>query len=491
MTVSKSDYLLFLKHPAWLWLKKHDKTKLPPVDENTQAIFNAGHLFEGYAETLFPEAIQLGFSAFQEYELLTEATHQAIHGGAKTLFQARFEHESLTCISDVVDFVDANTVDLYEIKSSTKVKPEHIDDLAFQLIVLERCGYTVRNIAVVHVNNQYVKQGDIQPKELVATTDVTQTVKDHRSATEESMTDAIVMLKQESHPDFSPLLASKAGFSEWLSVYNHLFPQESGSIYDLCGINADLLRTLQDQGITNLVDIPENTKLRPAQAMQLESSRLGQPITHKDKINVFLSELTFPLYFLDYETLSSVVPYFDGLKPYSQLPFQYSLHVIDEPGAEPHHIEYLHRNDSSPAQPLSESLRAAIGDVGSVITWNMSFEKTCNTFLGSLLPEYQTFFSDINDRVVDLMLPFSKYWYVDGRFMGSASIKYVLPVLAPHLSYKVLGIQEGATAQRIWMEAALNSMHEQEKEKIFNDLVEYCKLDTFAMVKIYEKLREI
>lgn len=152
------------------------------------------------------------------------------------------------------------------------------------------------------------------------------------------------------------------------------------------------------------------------------------------------------------------------------------------------HISYLHKDDSNPAEALSQSLKQHIGTKGSVITWNMSFEKSCNTLLGTLLPHYRDFFEEVNSRVVDLMLPFSNGWYVDKNFLGSASIKKVLPVLVPELSYAALGIHEGAAAQRLWMEAVLYGKRDGEKEQILVDLFEYCGLDTLAMVEIYRYL---
>jgi hypothetical protein len=139
MTLSKSDYMLFLKHPAWLWLKKHDRTKLPEIDLATQALFDFGHEFESYAEQLFPDAVKIGFS-FEENNYLTmpRRTREALDNGAKTILQGRLESQSITCIFDVLDRVEGNVFDLYEIKSSTSVKIDHEYDLAFQVVVLEQ-----------------------------------------------------------------------------------------------------------------------------------------------------------------------------------------------------------------------------------------------------------------------------------------------------------------------------------------------------------------
>lgn len=146
MLLSKSDYMLFLKHPAWLWLKKYNKSKLPLTDENTQSMFDAGHLFENYAERLFPDGLKLGFENYNEYLSLPGRTIQALKNGTKTIFQGRFEYGHLTFIGDIIRLAGDNTLDLYEIKSTTGIKPGHELDLAFQMFVLESIGFKVGNI---------------------------------------------------------------------------------------------------------------------------------------------------------------------------------------------------------------------------------------------------------------------------------------------------------------------------------------------------------
>lgn len=491
MQLSKSDYTTYLKHPAWLWIKKHAKTMLPPIDPATQAIFNTGHEFEQYAEALFPGGVTLGFTDYDEYLTLPERTTQALDGFVRTIFQGRFEHEQLTFICDIIQIVEGNEVDLIEIKSSTSAKPEHIVDLAFQMVVLEKCGYSVRNISVIHVNNQYVRSGAIDPKAITASTDVTEAVNAARDYTLAKIDEALETMALSDCPDVSPLHADNKFFGEWLGIYKHMKRPKPGSIYDLCQLDAKTLQNLQSNNIAYIKDIPEDFALKPKQSLQIEALRQGRPTIHVDKIKKFLGTFTYPLYFFDYETLGSLVPYFDGLKPYQQLPFQYSLHILDSPDAELRHEEFLHHDSTNPAEPLTKTLISHIGEKGTVITWNMSFEKSCNTLLGTLLPEHAEFYKNLNNRIADLMTPFMQNWYVSSDFCGSASIKNVLPVLIPELSHKLLEISDGGTAQRLWMEAVLDGKRPEEKEQILSDLLDYCKLDTLAMVKIHDVLRQI
>ncbi|NCB82703.1 MAG: hypothetical protein EOM38_09945, partial [Bacilli bacterium] len=224
--ISKSDYMLFLRQPAWLWLKKNDPSKIPPVDAATQAMFDAGHAFEPYVESLFPEGVTLGFSDFDEYRSLPLRTQQAFESGAQVVFQPRFEWNGFTCISDIVSFVDENELDLYEIKASTSAKPEHEFDLAFQTAVIEGCGIKVRNIYVIHVNNQYVRHGEIEADKITHVQDVTEGVRSKGELTRKYMPMALDVANSDKMPNPDPELAKLGSKAEWLKIYENIFPPE-------------------------------------------------------------------------------------------------------------------------------------------------------------------------------------------------------------------------------------------------------------------------
>lgn len=490
MQLSKSDYMLFLKHPAWMWLKKHNKAKLPEDDNNDRARLEAGNMFEAHAEHVFPEGFRIGFDNYDEYEDLPAVTkHLLDEEGLQTIFQGRFVSDQLTCIVDVLDRVNGNTFDLYEIKDSSKPKTEHQYDLAFQVTVLERCGYTIRNISVVHVRSSYVRKGELDYDKMIETTDITAKVRARMDFTRDNIDLALAAMAQSALPETSPRHVQLGAMKDWMKIYRTLVPElPEYSIYDLCRVSAKQIGLLEDDDIVLIQDIPDDFKLGSEQARQVNAVRQDKVSIDSAEIKDFLGSFTYPLYFLDYETLSSIVPYFDGHQPYKQIPFQYSLHIMDSPGAELRHATYLHRENSDPSMPLSKRLQEDIGTSGSIVTWNAKFEMGCNNDLGKILPEYAEFYAQVNARIVDLMLPFSRGWYIDKAFGGSASIKPVLPVLVPELSYKDLGIQEGLSAQRLWMESVLDGKLPDDKEQILSDLDEYCGLDTLAMVEIYRKL---
>lgn len=497
VTLSKSEYMMFLKHPAWLWLKKHDKKKLPEPDANLQVMFDAGNLFEQYAEARFTNVTRVGFDNYDEYLSMPSRTIKSLESGASILTQGRFEapygNDQITCIVDVIEKIDAKTFDLYEIKSSTIVKPDHIEDLAFQTVVLEGAGYTVRNIAVIYCDNTYVRRGEIDKLSLSAQQDVSAQVRAKIDLTKRNISAALQTVAQPEMPDPTPRRVKLGGLKEWLDIFLSIQDHSDAySIYKLCSAKPEQLGQLEDMHITSIADIPDEFSLAPKQAWQVEATKLGEPIINTRRIESFLQTFEYPLYFLDYETLSSIVPPFDGLKPYQQLPFQYSLHIIEKPGGELKHTEFLHTLDTNPIESLLEQLQKDIGDTGTVLVWWEGFEKSCNDLMAKMLPEYATFLENVNARVKDLMLPFSKGFYKDKDFYGSASIKKVLPVLAPELNYGDMEIQEGASAQRLWMQSVYENVHSSEqKAKIMADLRKYCELDTYAMVRIFEVLSSL
>ncbi len=497
ITLSKSEYIMYLKHPAWLWLKKHDKKMLPEVDDNLQARFDAGNLFEQFAEKRFKGVVRVGFDNYQEYLSMPERTHKALREGAKILSQGRFETnfagQQITCIVDIVELVGEKTFDLYEIKSSTKVKADHIEDLAFQVAVLEGAGYRVRNIGVVFCNNQYVRHGALDELSLSVQQDVTSKVRQKLDTTKRNIEAALKVVESTEMPDPTPRRTKMGAIKDWLEIFLALRPTEDKySIYNLCSAAPEQLGQLEDMHISSIADIPNDFTLKPKQKRQVEATKLGEPIVDIKKIKRFMNSLEYPLYFLDYETLSSIVPPFDGTKPFDQIPFQYSLHIIEKPGGDLLHKEFLHTLDTNPVPELVKQLQNDIGERGTVLVWWEGFEKTCNDLMGKLLPEYAKFLEDVNSRVIDLMKPFSEGYYIDSDFMGSASIKNVLPVIAPELSYKDMDIQEGGSAQRLWMQSVYeDKFNDIEKAKLMESLRQYCELDTYAMVRIFEFLNAL
>jgi hypothetical protein len=292
-------------------------------------------------------------------------------------------------------------------------------------------------------------------------------------------------------PDPSPRYLKSGALEEWLEVYDALHgPRGHDSVLNLPGVRPNLIGRLEDAGIASIADIPDDFDLTPTQTALVALVKSGVPSIDGEKIRTFLDQLTYPLYFLDYETFTDAVPVFDGTRPWQQVPFQYSLHIQHAPGAELEHREFLHTEASNPVPALLRELHSDIGDRGSIIVWYDAFETGRNSEMGVMSPEHAAFLDDLNARTVDLRDPFKNGWYSDGRFLGSSSIKKVLPVLVPDLSYDALRIQDGSNAQLQWMDVVLNGALPEQRERVFDDLRRYCHLDTLAMVRIFQHLSQ-
>lgn len=486
--LTKSDYVYkYQVSPALLWLSKYAKEKLPPETEADGLRMSGGSEVGVCARQLFPGG-RLVESKFQE---AVAATLELVKAEAPAIFEAAvLTKRNLFAQADVLVKRGA-AWDMYEVKSSAKVRSDHAVDLAFQKAAFEEAGFIIRNSYLIYINTQYERRGEVDPKQLFRTKDLTKAVAAIAHETEAGIEAALEVLNSPKCPDDGPLGCRKLG--AWLSVYRYMHPElPPDTIYRLIRLNPEQVEKLSAAGITRIPDIPANFKpLNGQQRAQVELFKLGRPAAHKGRIKQELAGLEYPLYFLDYETVSPAIPLWEGTRPYHLLPFQYSLHIIDKPGAEPVQKEFLARGTGYPVKELLEHLSADQGPAGSVIVWFKDFEGGANLGMADLHPEYGDFLRGVNARIYDLMEIFSKNLYGHPDFFGSASIKNVLPVVVPEMTYKNLEIQEGMTASLKWLKAAKGELPEAEANKLYDDLLVYCGQDTLAMVKIYQFLLKL
>ena len=406
---------------------------LPEIDENQQAIFDSGHEFEKYAEKFFKDPHLVGFEDFSEYSTLVPRTEHALKHGKEVILQGGFDYKDLTCIVDVIQKVGDSTYDLFEIKSSTKVKKDHTYDVAFQTHVLENLGMKIRNMKVMHVNRDYTRHGEIDYKKFVAVEDITEEVRKLDAFTIDNIANARRMVERgkDNKPNFSPTQMGELGsVNDAIEVYKKIYDIPEYSIYDLSFRGSiKKLKSLEEIGCETIYNIPEDFELTAKQQHQVKATKESKQIIKKEKIKEFLDGVHYPIYFLDYETIGELVPPFDEAKPYQQIPFQYSLHILREPDGKLEHTGYLHDQSSDPSESLAKQLVEDIGEAGTVLVWYEIFEKGRNNFLAERVPELAPKLWAINRRIVDLIIPFSSDMFVDKDFLGKSSIKNVLPVL--------------------------------------------------------------
>ena len=489
----------YLQCPKKLWLSKNRKDLKTAVDETQQAIFDQGFVVESYAHklALFKSPASPAHHSDPAvvkdwYSKGRAETQNYIRNNCTTIFQANAMPPDLYCKADILHLNPAtNKWDLYEVKSSTQVKDEHIPDLCFQKIALEKDGIPIDRTYLIHINNEYVRNGEIDPEKLLTIEDLTEQVENQRQITEANIPKAleIINLADENTQKVQIHIGKQCDkpyecpFKDYCWAY---LPEYN--IFDLQRITKKQINILQNLNIQKITDIPDNFTLNKKQQNQLIATKTGKDIIDNESITNTLNQLNYPLYFLDYETYGSAIPLFDGLRPYQQMTFQYSLHIIKGKDKTPEHYEYLHTDTDIPIPKLLSNLQQQIGPTGTIIVWNKSFEMTRNNEMAQQYPEYKDFLMSVNNRVYDLMEIFSKQYYISPGFKGSSSIKNVLPILAPHLSYKELeDIHEGGIASLYWYKHIYSNSPL--KDRMIKNMLEYCKLDTLAMVEIWRKLR--
>ena len=492
--ISKTDYLLFreCQKNAWLKIHKPEVFYASKLSDFEKAIIETGNEVELEARKLFPAGILIEGRG-EEAQIVTE--NELLRKTA-IIFQGAFGRDGFFAATDILEFKpETGEYFLYEVKATTDVdKKSHYHDLAFQILLLSKFGIKISKAFVIHLNSEYIRQGDVNIHQLFTTTDVTEEVESVKEEVMLQMQDAKKYLLSENEPNghCDCIYKGRSNHCATFAYSNSDVP--TYGVHDISRIGASKakLQELVDVGIFELKDVPEETikKMTPAQQNQIFAYVKNHILIDRNNIHKELSALNFPLYFLDYETYPSAIPRFDGFSPYQQIPFQYSLYVLDSPEAEPRHFEFLYAQNTDPSLELLKSLQKDIGTSGSIIVWNKKFECKINEELAVRNPDFKVFIEQTNARVYDLMEIFGNQYYVHRDFKGRISIKNVLPVLVPELSYKTLAIQEGGTASQKWNEAVTVASRE-EKEKIITDLKEYCKLDTLAMVKIWEYLVEL
>ncbi|MFH1801567.1 MAG: DUF2779 domain-containing protein [archaeon] len=482
--LTKSDYICGIQCLRWLWINKNDKERIPESTEIEKARFEEGYVIEEYAKSLFPDIVDLSKFKFDEQvERTKEHTEKRV-----PLFQASFLHEDLYSRGDILLPVENDEWDIIEVKSSTEAKKIHLEDLAFQKYVYEKNGLKIRKCFVLHVNKEYVRQGEINPKELLMQTEVTEKVE----AIEEVKSRSINMLDciNGECPDFQvdDLLTI-----EYENIAKDEFMESlpENNIFEFVRILKKKAVPLYKEGIVKMTEIPNDFKLNDKQKIQKDVAENGGKHIDKKQIKNFLDNLKYPLYYFDFETIYSAVPRFDNSKPYQQIPFQFSLHIQEEPNGELKHISFLAEGKEDPRLALLKSLKENLGDKGDILVYNQSFEKKVLKELGEFFPEFNELIeNNFLQRIKDLMEVFSKFYYYDQKQRGSVSIKYVLPLLSD-LKYDGIDISKGDVASFEFERVTYGDVPEEERQKIRKALEEYCKLDTMAEVEIIGALGKI
>jgi len=482
--LTKSKYLIGLQCPKYLWVKYHEPDKIPEPDISTQFRFEQGQLVGNLAKKLYPDGIDVPRADFmgnikETKKLLTQR---------KPLFEAGILKDKLYSRIDILNPSEENSWDIIEVKSTTRVKDEHIDDVAFQKYCLEKAGLKVNNCFIIHINNEYLKQGEIDPIGLFNISDISYQVENISGEIESRISDMFGIISSQTSPQISIGSQCNKPYECPLKYACWDFLPERSSVFNLYRGKTTAF-TLMDKGILDIKDIPADFVLSEKQNIQLRSIIEDKPYVDKEALKRFLGRMEYPLYFLDFETINPAVPIYDLSMPYEYIPFQYVLYVIKEAGANPDIYTYLAQGEEDPRIEVLSQLKELLGLTGSIIAYNANFEINVLRKSAGVFTQFQDWFDKIESRFIDLLVPFRGFFYHHPDQKGSNSLKSVLPVVTEN-GYQNMEIAAGEEASIRYYKATFNNMDEDERRRIYSALEEYCDLDTRGMIDILKKLQE-
>lgn len=484
MQLSKTRYCRGIQCKKMLWLDMYKPEEAMGVD-NDSVLENGTEVGE-LAKNLFGEHSDIPFS--KDLSQMIKRTEELLLNENIVITEASFQFENLFCSVDILKKSNSK-IELYEVKSSTEIKEIYIHDISYQYYLLKKLGYSITKASIVSINPFYERKGELNLQKLFVIHDVTAIVEENREQVEENIKQMQMYIEEEEMEDdidmhcFKPYPCSYFAYCT-----KHL---EKDNIFALRRMSKKKQIEFYKRGVTSFEQLKDMDIKEPYKRQILYE--LEEKKTHIDieKINAFLSSLQEPLYFLDFETFQESIPKYDYTRPYMQIPFQYSLHYIENEQLK--HKEFLGKPTTDPRRELALQLVRDIPTDACVVAYNMMFEKMIIKHLSGLYPDLREHLLCIYANMHDLMIPFKEGYYYTKAMHGSYSIKYVLPALFPgeeNLDYHNLDmVHNGKEAMYLFKEMINKS--EKEVEQIRKALLAYCKLDTYAMVKIWYRLKEI
>lgn len=482
--LSKSRFVKGLQCHKALYLHTHHPELADPVPPEREAVFQAGFEVGEVAQGLFPGGVFIPYDP-DDYDGQITLTKTEMEKGTEVLYEAAFSYNGVFVKVDILR-QGPDGWEIYEVKSAASLKDYHVNDVAVQYYVLKGAGVALSGAYLVHINNSYVRNGDIEPGELFTIKDLTDNVKSMGDFVKEETQKMRDMLKGELPAiDIGPYCSKPFDCNFYGHCWQHI-PEDS--VFDLRqkGVNTF---ELYSKGIVHMRDIPLEI-LNYKQGQQVECFIDKKEFVDADSLKDFLASLRYPLYFLDFETYMVTIPLYDGTSPYQQVPYQYSLHHLEHEEAELGHHEFLAEPNVDPREEVAENLCRQIPNNACILAFNASFEIRVLRELAAAFPQYKQKLEKIIDNTIDLAVPFKQRQVYHWEMYGSFSQKAILPLLVPELQYDGMEVADGMMAMDAYF-AMCGSNDPKEIQAIRANLLEYCALDTLGMVRILERLKDI
>ena len=484
--LSKSRFLAGLQCLKRLYLDCHHRELADPVDVSHQAIFTTGHTVGALARRLFHGGVLVEEPYFEHAQAEYRTQSLLRDPSVPALYEPAFSFAGIRTRIDVLLKTTGRAFDLIEVKSTASAKDEHIPDVAIQMHVVEGCGIPVGRAYLMHLNTAYVYLGgDHDLAQLFSLRDVTDEVREYSA---EAMPDELLhMWEALRQADTLNTETGRHCVQPYLCpFFGHCHRDEPAHpIRELPGLTPRAEERLRASGISVVAGIPYDFPgLSWLHRRVRDSVVAGQPY-NGEGLRERLAEIVSPVSFLDFEALNAPIPVYVGTRPFQTVPFQWSLHVRESDGRLGHRA-FLAEGTDDPREELLVNLLQAVPAQGTIVAYS-NYERTVLKGLSLAFPQYEDRLMELCDRIVDLHRLVRRYYY-HPEMHGSFSIKAVLPALAPDLGYGDLEIAEGRAAAAAFSRSIAPDTPNDDRIRIGESLLAYCKRDTEAMVRVYEAL---
>jgi hypothetical protein len=483
--ISKSKYLAGMQCHKLLWYHYNNKSAFPETDAGTQAKFDQGHLVGNYAKTLFPDGIAIEWDIrLNEVIKLTQAKLKE----RKPLFEAGFEYQNGYARVDILNPAPHGKWDIIEVKSSANLKEENLSDVAFQKYVYQGAGIEINQCYLLLIDTSYTRHGAIDPHKLFKKVDVTKEVDDLLPKVNKNIDIMLEIINRAHHPEIKiGGQCSKPNPCPLQELCWKFLPERN--IFSL-NYGGKKITQLFNREILKIKDIPSDFPLSQKQQIQVEAEKSQNLHLEPEKLRHFLTHIKYPLYSLDFETYNPAIPLHDNSSPYEQVPFQYSLHILPEPSGKLEHYSYLAEGQTDPRPEIVAKLQEELGDYGSIIAYNATFEQGILKNCADRFPKYKKWVESIIPRFIDLMKPFKSFAYYHPDQNGSASLKLVMPALIGK-GYEDMEISDGGQASQEFLRVTYTEVSQAERNQVRTALELYCQQDTEGMVEMLDALQTI
>jgi predicted RecB family nuclease len=489
LNLSKSKFVTGVQCLKCLYLTCYSPELAGEVDETAEAIFEQGKEVGRWAQRWFSDGVWVE-EDYKDHEAAVRRTQELMSNkNFPAIFEAAFTFDDICIRVDILERQSRNRWRMIEVKSTSEVKEVHLPDVAIQKYVLKNCGVKLTDACLMHLNKEYVFNGRKHDlNHLFTIQDLSAEIRGYEKDIPSLLDKQWRVLSGRKAPKVDPgKQCTKPYTCAFYDECNEELPADHVSIIPRLGEMK--LSLLEEMKVESIHEIPDDFSLTVLQKRFCERFKTRKPYFGPD-MSTHLSKLKYPLYFMDFETSNPALPRYRGMRPFSRIPFQWSVHVQQKAGGKLSHYEFLAEDSNDPREAFIQMLLKVLDKKGNIVVYNKSFEDSCLKEIGECFPKYREKIETVRQRIWDLRVLIQEHVY-HPDFGGSFSLKAVLPALIPEMTYKGMYVAEGTQASLAYEEIVSGMLSKEEVNSLRKALLEYCKQDTFAMVRLLDRLRKV